>query len=335
MTSSLSCGQFFVIGFPGVEASAAVLDFIAEEQIGGVILFADNCSDPERLQQQIERLQNLNHADTPMLVAIDQEGGRVCRLTGNAAEFGAAAEYGRDGGLDVFTEDYVRAARFMVGLGINLNLAPVADLDLNQDNSCMAGRCYGSDPEQVAAFVSQAVRTANQAGLLCCLKHFPGLGGAAIDPHQGVAVVDYDEIVWRSREAVPFEAGIKAGADLVMTTHLRLPKVDDRIATGSELIVEKWLRGTLGFSGAVITDCCLMKGADVLGTPGERMLAAFECGHDLLLFGQDFESARQAFYEFKAAYERGEIDPERIDQAVKRGRRLRDKLKTTSSHHAT
>jgi len=166
--------------------------------------------------------------------------------------------------------------------------------------------------------VQAAVRIAKQHRMLSCLKHFPGLGAARTDPHEAVAVADYDEIIWKQRERLPFAAGVNAGADLIMTTHLQLPQRDQMIVTGSRAIVSSWIRHEMLFDGPVMTDDLLMKGAAVLGDVGPRTVAAFNAGHDLLLFGKDYEAAITAYDYFVDAARRGEISTTRLRSALDR-----------------
>jgi len=250
-------------------------------------------------------------------IAVDQEGGRVCRLHGAPAEFRAASAYGQENAVEHFKEDYLRAAVYLESLGFNLNLAPVADVYVDA-NEWLRDRCFSGDPEIVANFVRASVEVAHTAGLLCCLKHFPGLGSSVIDPHEQTARADYDEIVWEQRERIPFAVGMETGADLVMTTHLMLPRFAERIVTGSAKIVRELLRKERSFDGPVITDDLTMAGAAPLGSISERAIAAFKAGHDLLLFGQDFEAAAEAYESFLGAVHHGEIDERRLQASLAR-----------------
>ncbi len=318
-------GQLFIVGFPGAEPSTTFLNFISEENIGGVILFRDNCPTHEVTRHNIEQIRNSVRGKSPF-IAVDQEGGRVCRILGAPAEFHAASEYAHDLGIERFREDYSRSAVFMESLGVNLNLAPVCDLFLNPENSCLAGRCFGDVPEDVAEFVRVSVEVSRRSGLLSCLKHFPGLGDTSTDPHKKTAEAEYDRLIWEQRERIPFAAGVEAGADLIMTTHLSLPKIDDVIATGSSKIVTSMIRNALEFDGSVITDDLLMGGAELLGDLGERAIAAFKAGHDLLLFGQDLQRTMEAYDSFRDAYSRGEIERDQISASLLRIAGLKFKL---------
>lgn len=329
--SNEKLGQLFIIGFPGEEPSAAFLNFLVEDNIGGVILFNDNCSTHETARRNISLIRSHFHDSVPF-IAIDQEGGRVCRLKGAPTEFLAPADYGQRDALERFTEDYSRAAVSMVSMGINLNLAPVCDMTVNDENECLKGRCFGGTVEKIGPFVRASVEIAHRAGLLCCLKHFPGLGASKIDPHAGPATADYDYMLWHQRERLSFVAGVEAGADFIMTTHLQVDALDSVIATASEKIVGQLLRKDLNFDGPVITDDLTMKGAESLGHIGERAVAAFNAGHDILLFGQDFEAAMEAYEYFRDACQRGEVNRERLKVAVQSVSGMKSRLDRIEVH---
>lgn len=318
-------GQLFIVGFPGVEPPRPFLKFLSDAQIGGVILFEENCPGHGAVRETVSRVRECLRTATPF-VAIDQEGGRVSRLRGAPAEIRPAAEYGTGKSVEKFREEYRRSVVFMESIGINLNLAPVCDLFLDEHNTCLAGRCFGRTPEEVIPFVETSVMTARNGGLLSCLKHFPGLGATAVDPHYKTPVIRFDEMVWEQRERLPFAAGIAAGADMIMTTHVRLLGVDDTIATGSHVIVKEMLRKHLLFDGPVITDDLTMAGAAELGEIGPRTVRAFNAGHDLLLFGRDYMQAQRAFDYFVDACRRGDVAEDRIETALGRVSGVKFKL---------
>ncbi len=309
-------GQLFVCSYRGERPPESFLTFLREHQIGGVILFADNCPTHEIARENIRVIQE-QYNETIPFIAIDQEGGRVCRLKGAPAEFASAEEYASRLGLDAFRQDYSRSAMYMESLGININLAPVCDLFIDPKNSCMSGRCYGFDPQKAAQFVKASVEISHHSGLLSCCKHFPGLGDAAIDPHVGASKASYTQELFLQREQIPFLAGIDAGADMVMTTHLQVKSFDTTIVTGSRKIVTNLLREQMGFDGVIITDDLTMGGAAPLGDIGQRSIAALNAGHDILLFGQDFESAKQAYEAVTEAVKNGVLPMQRIDSALR------------------
>jgi beta-N-acetylhexosaminidase len=317
-------GQLFIIGYEGARPSSEFLEFIESENIGGVILFEKNCTHHTVAEENIRKI--ISTAREVPFIAVDQEGGRVCRFRGAPAEYASAEEYGRHNNLELFQEQFNRAAFYIRSLGINLILAPVADLNINRNNLCLAGRTFGSSPARVNPFIESAVRLANKAGLLSCLKHFPGLGAASDDPHRQVARSDYDLQTFLNREALTFKTGIDAGADMVMTTHMLLPNIDKLLTTESEMILQLLLRDKLNFDGIAITDDLLMKGADELGNYGERALKAFNAGHDILLFGQNFLAVKEAVGYIKDACKNGKINEDRLELSLNRISGVKSKL---------
>jgi beta-N-acetylhexosaminidase len=317
-------GQLFVVGFEGAEPSDEFLEFIATENIGGVILFEENCTPHTRAEDSIKKIISVSE-EIPF-IAVDQEGGRVCRFRGAPAEYASADEYGQANDIELYIEQFNRSAIYLKSLGLNLLLGPVADLNLNANNVCLKGRTFGSNPARVIPFIEQTIRLANNVGLLSCLKHFPGLGGAVEDPHYEVARSDSDLQIFLNREALTFKAGIDAGADMVMTTHMILPNIDQRITTESEMIINLLLRDKLDFDGVAITDDLLMHGIDSLGDYDERAKKAFKAGHDILLFGQNLAAAKKAVAGIRDAFESGEIDEGRFKLSLDRISGIKSKL---------
>ena len=328
---SAKLGQLFMIGFEGKNPSDSFLDFLTEEQIGGVILFEENCLNYDTIKENINKIKSCYRVRAPF-IAIDQEGGRVSRIRGIPAEIPAASYYGSKNMIERFVEDYTHSAVYMESVGISLNLAPVADIFLNPENNCLRDRCFSDNPVQVAKFVEKSVEVARHNGLLCCLKHFPGLGAAEADPHQEIAEAHYDEKLWKEREIVPFLAGVRKGAEMIMTTHMRVPEIDDQIVTVSEKIINQFIRKHLKFEGPVITDSLVMKGASELGDLGEKAVKAFNAGHDILLFGQKLEEIIDAFDYFEEACRQGEISDERIESALQRISGIKLKLDSSVVH---
>jgi len=322
-------GQLFVVGFAGEQPPVDLLNFLAEERIGGVILFGESCSSLQLVRENIEQIREALQGARSPFIAIDQEGGRVSRIKGAPAQIQAASEYGNSLGLEKFEEDYRRSAVYLESLGFNLNLAPVADIGFNPNNNCLQGRTFADSPEKVEPFVRKAVQLSRIAGLISCLKHFPGLGAAEIDPHLGIAEASYDELIWQQREMLPFQAGLEAGADLVMSTHVRIDGFGDEIATANGEMIQTLLRDQLAFDGPLITDDLTMKGAAGLGPYGERAVKAFMAGHDMLLFGPNHEASMEAFDFFENAVRHGEIPVERIKRSLERVASVKLKLDST------
>jgi beta-N-acetylhexosaminidase len=263
--------------FPGFEGTTAP-DWVlraAERGLGGVVLFARNVGDGEQLSALVA---SLHQARPGLLVAIDEEGGDVTRLearTGSSYPGNLALGAAGDPAL---TEEVARAiGHDLAACGIDLDLAPVADVNTDPRNPVIGVRSFGSDPADVASHTAAWVRGLQSAGVAACAKHFPGHGATSADSHLEVPVGE--------PELRPFEAAIAADVRAVMSAHVIAPGIDDSPATISSRVMTGILRAELGFDGLAISD-----GLDMRGVSGDRGIAsaavlAMRAGCDALCVG--------------------------------------------------
>lgn len=334
-------GQMLMVGFRGQQAVSdlPILADIRERHIGGVILFdydlasrspLRNIVSPAQVRQLIADLQAA--APTPLLVAVDQEGGRVSRLKekhGFPPTVSAAVLGG--GSPDRTRVEAGRIAAMLARLGVNLNLAPVVDLNLNPANPVIGGleRSFGADPENVVRHAAAFIQAHRAHGVLCTLKHFPGHGSSAADSHLGLTDVTES---WREIELEPFARLIRGGlADAVMTAHVFNARLDpERSATLSTRTIKGILRDRLGFDGVVFSDDMQMRA--VTGHYGleSAIFAALEADVDILVFGNnldyDPEIAGKAAALIRRLVNEGKISPQRIDRSYRRILALKARL---------
>ena len=271
-------------GFPGLEPPDWIRGRLADG-LGGVVLYAWNVESGEQLTALTTALRGERH---DVLIAIDEEGGDVTRLEaasgssfpGNAA-LGAADDVG-------LTEDVARAlGAELAGVGVNLDFAPVADVNSNPANPIIGVRSFGSDSELVARHVGSFVRGLQGAGVAACAKHFPGHGDAAADSHLELPTVDVDRALLLERELPPFRAAIEAGVRSIMTAHVRIPALDRAPATTSRVVLHDLLRDELGFRGMVVTDALEMRALSATIGVEEGAVGALAAGADALCLGHD------------------------------------------------
>jgi beta-N-acetylhexosaminidase len=292
-------GQMIIAGFRGLEAGPGrlIAEDIAERHLGGVVLFARdvpansptrNIESPEQVLALTAQLQS--YAATPLLIAVDQEGGLVARLderhgfpaTRSAAELGARDD------VDVTYEAGAAIAATLAEAGINLNFAPVVDLNVNPANPVIGalGRSFSADPEAVARHAAAFIRGHRERGVITTLKHFPGHGSSTADSHLGfVDVTD----TWSDIELEPYRRLLGEGlVDLVMTAHVFNANLDPTYpATLSHATITGLLRGDLGYGGAVVSDDLQMAAITSQFGFETAVLAAIDAGIDLLLFGNN------------------------------------------------
>jgi beta-N-acetylhexosaminidase len=335
-------GQLLIVGFRGTHPAdcKVIVRDIREHGIGGVILFDQEMADTSTKRRNIESPAQVKElvsylqaqAPTPLLVSIDQEGGRVNRLK---AEYGFPESVSHEelGRINDPAETYRRAeetAKTLAGLGLNLNLAPVVDLDANPDNPIIKGkkRSFSADPEIVARHAAEFVKAHRAHGVLSCAKHFPGHGSAKGDTHLGL--VDVTQ-TWHERELIPFRRLIEANlCDALMSAHVFNAKLDpERPATLSRAVLTGILREKLSYRGVVLSDDMEMKAISSHYGLEKSVPAAIEAGVDVLCFGNnmsfDAEIAGKAIGILERAVESGRISEKRIDESYQRVQALKRK----------
>jgi beta-N-acetylhexosaminidase len=214
-------------------------------------------------------------------------------------------------------------------LGINLNLAPVVDVNNNPANPVIGVRSFGEDPWQVARLACAQIRGYQQAGLATCVKHFPGHGDTATDSHLAMPVVPYELARLENVELVPFTCSIAAGTDCVMTAHIYFPALMGATAlpaTLSPTMVRQLLRERFGFQGVVITDCLEMNAVSETVGVGRGSVLAHLAGNDLLLISHRYDRQLMGIKALKAAVQSGEIMPAQIREATSRVLALKNRL---------
>ena len=316
--------------FPGADGLAAP-DWLRREVadgLGGVVLFSRNVHDREQLAELTAAVR-AERAD--VLIGIDEEGGDVTRL-----EASSGSSYPGNLALgavdDVELTEHVAAAiaADLRAVGIDLDLAPVADVNTNPLNPVIGVRSFGSDPDLVARHVAAFVTGLQRGGVVACAKHFPGHGATDVDSHLELPTVraGLDEL--QRAELVPFRAAIAAGVRAIMTAHILVPAIDDVPATISRAHLTTLLREDLGYDGVVITDALEMRA--ISGTVGveEGAVLALAAGADALCLGHDLEDEAVADVRRAVvlAVETGRLTEERVAEAAARvadaGRWTRD-----------
>ena len=292
-------GQMLMVGFRGLEVNkdSAIIQDIAQGRVGGVILFdydialdkpERNIKSPEQLKAVTSDLQPAS--EEPLFIAVDQEGGQVSRLKEkHGFSPGASqARLGRRNDPELTAKNASRTAETLARMGINLNLAPVVDLNVNPDNPVIGSleRSFSNDPDKVALHARQVIQEHRKKGVLTALKHFPGHGSSSRDSHQGFTDISKS---WSKTELEPFKEILQTvGADMIMTAHVFNSRLDPKWpASLSSRILNDLLRLEMGFDGVIISDDMQMgairKEYD-LETALERTVLA---GTDIIVFGNN------------------------------------------------
>ena len=322
MTVLEKIGQRLVGGFPGPEMSGEFIRLVREYKLSNAILFQHNVKSRAQVKELCGSIQALVREETGhgALITIDQEGGAVSRLPGDAANVPGAMALAATGD----PAKAYRAARLAAGelraLGVNFNLAPVADINSNPDNPIIGVRSYGDTPGRVERFAVPAMRGYLDGGVLASAKHFPGHGDTAMDSHLSLPCIDKPLEELEKLELRPFRALIDAGIPAVMSTHILFPQLEPEHipATMSRRIMTGLLRERLGFRGLIISDCMEMQAiARYYGSP-EGTVAAMAAGVDLVFISHTAATMEQAILSVLGAVESGRLSMEEMDTSVER-----------------
>lgn len=327
------------------EMNAEVAQILSEYHFGAVILFSNNIQDPSQTLTLTNDLQQAAIAEQniPLLIATDQEGGSVVRycfgtpLPGNMA-LGAAG-----------SESYALQAGQILGselraLGINTNLAPVADINSNANNPVIGLRSFSDDPEHTGLLASAMIRGMAEQNVIACAKHFPGHGDTETDSHYGLPVIDRSPDELMDHELKPFQMAIEQDVDMIMTAHILFPQLDSsRIrsdktgqkemlpATMSKAVITDLLKETMGYNGVVCTDSLEMEAVAGIWDPVQAAVLSINAGSDMLCMplrihsSEDLQHLDALIQGIADAVKEDHLTLSRIDDAVTRILTLKEK----------
>jgi beta-N-acetylhexosaminidase len=326
-------------------------DAIAQLHLGGVILFANNLKDKNQIRRLTTDLQQASSDGLPLLIGIDQEGGRVARLptqefpafAGNMAIGATLASSGNS-----FATDVGKAiAQQLSSLGINLNFAPSLDVNNNPANPVINVRSFGDNAAAVAQAGGAMLSAMQAAGVLGTIKHFPGHGDTHVDSHTGLPLVEHDKATVEAVDLYPFRQLIKQHQPaMVMTAHIQYPALDNsslttksgeaviKPATLSRAILTDLLREDMGFDGIIITDALNMAGISQFFTPAEAVIQTFAAGADIALMPYemktpaDIKALAVLIEQVVAAVQQGKLNGAEVAESAQRITHLRQQLST-------
>lgn len=305
-----------------VQAGEGTKAALEKYPIGGIVYVKANIKSQEQFKEMLGN--TVSYSRYPLFLAVDEEGGKVSRVaeTLGLENVENMADIGSTGDANQAYEAMKTVGTYLSDYGINLNFAPVADILTNADNKALAERSFGSDARVVAAMTEASVNGLKETGITACIKHFPGIGSAGEDTHNGLAVVDRSLEELQQEELVPFSQAIEAGVPMIMVGHISLPQVvgDNTPASMSPAVISDLLRAQLGFNGVVITDAMNREAITQYYGADEAAIMALKAGADMILMPEDFELAFEGVI---TAVQDGTISAERIDDSLTRVYRIK------------
>lgn len=328
-------GQLLMVQFHGEEANDDARRLIQEAKVGGIIYYnwCNGLHSPTQVRALSLGLQQLtkdNPHPIPLLIAADQEGGKVARLRQGFTPSPGNWALGETGDPYLAKEAALVTGIEMLDVGINMNLAPVVDINSNPRNPVIGVRSFGDNAEIVLSFAEQALSGYKQAHIIATLKHFPGHGDTDIDSHQDLPIVHKSKEELERMELLPF-AKLCHSSEAIMTAHILVPAFDtENCSTLSEKTLN-YLRQTLGFQGVIVSDSLVMNGVlKKCHTVDEAAIQALKAGCDILILGGKLIAGEHAGFELTTsdiervhrviinAVQKGDISEERVNQAVEK-----------------
>lgn len=319
-------GQLFMIGFDGTTVSPELASFLKEYKPGGVILFSRNL---ESMAQTVELTHDLQRCSphSPLLISIDQEGGRVSRLPKGFTIFPPCEVLGRCRSSELAYAAAATTAKELRAVGINMNMSPVLDVNSNPANPVIGDRAFGTTPDVVSELGLATVGGLQDNRVVACGKHFPGHGDTTSDSHKELPIVSATRERLERIEFPPFRHAVTNGVATMMTAHVVYQALDEnRPATLSQSIIGRLLREELHYDGVVLTDDLEMHAIiDHYGI-GDATIQAIQAGCDMPLICKDRDRIVAGLNAVDKAVADGDISAGRLAQSLARIRRLKERF---------
>ena len=321
MNLSQKVGQMFAIGFSGTNYTSTLDSVIKNYNFGNVIYMGANVADPTTIAKMSNDIQNtvMSVNGIPAFITIDQEGGRVVRLTNGGTQFLSNMAMCATGDVNNTYLEGLAVAKELRNYGINVDFAPVLDVNNNPDNPIIGNRSYSDNPFLVAKYGVNMIKGLKEGNVMATSKHFPGHGNTSVDSHTGLPVITSTKEELYQTELAPFIASVSNGIDAIMTTHIIFTAIDSELpATLSNKVLTELLRDEIGYEGLIVTDGMEMGALQTnFGDTSSLALQAVKAGVDILLYTSN-TTPRTAHSAIVNAVTNGQISEERINESVKR-----------------
>ncbi|EPR10023.1 beta-N-acetylhexosaminidase [Ruminiclostridium papyrosolvens] len=313
-------GQMVIVGLDGYMADEHARQMIEEYNVGGFILFKSNIQNSNQMLELLNSLKSINRANkVPLFLAVDEEGGRVSRLPNEFLKIPSNKTIGKLNNSSVSHQVGSIIGEEIKSFGMNMDFAPVLDINSNPKNPVIGDRAFGTAPDLVSKLGVQTMQGLQSQNIIPVVKHFPGHGDTSTDSHVGLPRVNNDLKRLRSFELKPFADAIENGAEAVMVAHILLPKIDpENPASFSRTIISDILRTEMNYDGVVITDDFTMGAIVKNYNIGQAAVKSVLAGSDIVLVCHDFEKQKAVISALKNAAQSGQLPMDRIDQSVTR-----------------
>ncbi|WP_171687084.1 beta-N-acetylhexosaminidase [Paenibacillus planticolens] len=302
---------------------------LATRRVGGIILYKPNIKDSSQLTSLVNELKQKNATNKlPLWIGVDEEGGRVTRLPDEIKKTPTNQEIGKKNNKQFAYNVGSLIGSELRAYGLNVDFAPVLDINSNPKNPVIGDRSFGASASLVNTLGMQMMKGLRDQQIASVVKHFPGHGDTSVDSHVGLPVVQNDLNRLRKFELLPFAEAVKQDADAVMVAHILLPKVDGQNpASMSKKIMTDLLRKEMGFQGVIMTDDMTMGAIEKNYDLGASAVKSVLAGADVIMVGHDYNKVVTVIEALRKAVQDKRIPQETIDQSVARIQKLKQKYK--------
>lgn len=334
MTLDEKIGQLVIAGVDDYTNNEHSKTLINTYHVGGFILFSSNIKNTNQTLSLLNSLKETNSSSNniPLFLSVDEEGGRVTRMPSEFVKFPTNRAIGKVNNLTFSNKIGEILGQELKAFGLNVDFAPVLDINSNPKNPIIGDRSFGTNSTIVSKLGIQTMNGIQSQNVIPVVKHFPGHGDTSVDSHVGLPVVYNDMQRLNSLELIPFSEAIKNGADMVMVAHILLPKIDSKNpASLSKTIITDVLRNNLKFNGVVITDDMTMGAIEKNYNLGEAAVKSLNAGTDIILVCHDFNKQTSILNAIKNSVTNGTLSKQSIDAKVYRILKLKEKYNLKDS----
>lgn len=316
MTLQEKAGQVIMCGLEGQTADETFKQLVQNRYVGGVILFSPNISGAQQLTDLTNQMKALS-GNVPLLIAADEEGGRVSRLPDTLITMPSAADLAASGSTELCFSAGKHLGKLITSFGLSTGFSPDLDIWSNPDNTVIGDRAFGTTAQAVSTYGIAAMKGINASGAIPVAKHFPGHGDTETDSHYGLPVVTKTKEALMQSELIPFKNAVAQGVPAIMAAHILCSELDkENPASLSKTVVTDLLKGEMEFKGMVFTDDLTMEAITEQYTVGEAAVKALNAGCDMILVCHGYENAFNAADSIQKAVEDGTLSEERLNNAV-------------------
>ncbi|MDR7870772.1 MAG: beta-N-acetylhexosaminidase [Tissierellaceae bacterium] len=318
MTLEEKVGQLLIVGFEGTELSDITGAYIEDLGVGGLIFFSRNIKSKDQVNTLVEEIKGSSN-NIPLFLAIDEEGGKVSRMPQEYKKLPDSIDIGNTNDTDLAFEYGELLGNRVKSLGLNLNFAPVMDINSNPNNPVIGKRAFGTTPEIVSEMGLQVASGIRSTSVIPSIKHFPGHGDTSTDSHIELPVIEKNVDELKGFELKPFKAAIEEDIEMIMSAHILVPSIDEKYpATLSQKILGDLLRDEMGYDGVIISDDMTMGAIVNNYTLEEASIDFLKAGGDILLVCHGVENPRLVIDKILESIETGELTEDEINKKVYR-----------------